>query len=152
MKVLIAIDDSAYSDAAINYVMDQCWPKNTEFRIVNIVEPMYMAYAGGYMGGTVPYEDELAKQNSKMIHKYIEKLKKCIGDPTAQVDGQVQIGPVALCILELAKSWEADLIVVGSHGRKGFQKFFLGSVAEKIARHATCSVEVVKIKQQIEAA
>ena len=47
-------------------------------------------------------------------------------------------------ILEEAKKWNADLIVVGSHGRRGFKRFLLGSVSEAIAINAHCSVVVVR--------
>jgi nucleotide-binding universal stress UspA family protein len=40
------------------------------------------------------------------------------------------------------------LIVVGSHGRKGLQRFLLGSVAELVARHADCSVEIVRVRRK----
>jgi nucleotide-binding universal stress UspA family protein len=47
-------------------------------------------------------------------------------------------------ILAAADSWEADLIVMGSHGRRGFDRIVLGSVSESVAMHARCSVEVVR--------
>jgi len=47
-------------------------------------------------------------------------------------------------ILEEAKDWNADLIVVGSHGRRGLKRFLLGSVAEAVAMNAHCSVVVVR--------
>jgi nucleotide-binding universal stress UspA family protein len=49
-------------------------------------------------------------------------------------------------IVQKASEWGADLIVVGSHGRKGIKKFMLGSVAEKVVASSPCSVEVVKDK------
>lgn len=47
-------------------------------------------------------------------------------------------------ILEEAKEWNADLIVVGSHGRRGFRRFLLGSVSEAVAMKAHCSVVVLR--------
>jgi nucleotide-binding universal stress UspA family protein len=47
-------------------------------------------------------------------------------------------------ILEEAEKWNADLIVVGSHGRRGFKRFLLGSVSEAVAMNAHCSVVVVR--------
>jgi nucleotide-binding universal stress UspA family protein len=55
---------------------------------------------------------------------------------------------VRTAILDIASEWQADLIVVGSHGRKGLDKFLLGSVAESVARHAKCSVWIVRIPQR----
>jgi nucleotide-binding universal stress UspA family protein len=50
-------------------------------------------------------------------------------------------------ILNEAESWQADLIVVGSHGRSGFDRVVMGSVSEAVALHATCSVEVIRPKE-----
>ena len=47
-------------------------------------------------------------------------------------------------IIDSAAQWPADLIVIGSHGRRGLDRFLLGSVAESVVRHAQCSVEVVR--------
>lgn len=50
----------------------------------------------------------------------------------------------AKSILEEAKKWDADLIVMGSHGRRGLDRFAMGSVSESVAMTAHCSVEVVR--------
>jgi nucleotide-binding universal stress UspA family protein len=48
----------------------------------------------------------------------------------------------------MADLWNADLIVVGSHGRRGFDRYVMGSVSESVALHAHCSVEVVRAAAQ----
>ena len=144
MKVLIALDESPCSSVALDYVLEQCWPHDAEFRIVSVVEPYYMQYAAecGYVGAVVQAQQELVKNCREMVAEKLTKLKQVL--PEQKVSGTVLEGPPAVCILDLAESSPADLVVLGSHGRSGFQKFFLGSVAEKVARHAPCSVEVVK--------
>jgi nucleotide-binding universal stress UspA family protein len=47
-------------------------------------------------------------------------------------------------ILDVAKEWKADMIVVGSHGRTGLNRFLMGSVSQGVVNHAHCSVEVVR--------
>jgi nucleotide-binding universal stress UspA family protein len=59
---------------------------------------------------------------------------------TSVVEAEIRTG-----ILDAAAEWNADLIVLGSHGEKGLRKFFLGSVSESVARHAQCSVLIVRI-------
>lgn len=51
-------------------------------------------------------------------------------------------------ILDEAEKWDADLIVVGSHGFKGLDRFLLGSVSHDVAIHAPCSVEIVRSKRK----
>jgi nucleotide-binding universal stress UspA family protein len=61
-----------------------------------------------------------------------------------QAEGAVKPGDPRLVLLEEARAAEASLIVVGSHGRKGIKRLFLGSVAEWVLGHATCDVLVVR--------
>jgi nucleotide-binding universal stress UspA family protein len=53
-------------------------------------------------------------------------------------------------ILDEAEKWDADLIVVGSHGYRGWQRFLLGSVSQAIASHAPCSVQIVRLPAEKE--
>ena len=64
--------------------------------------------------------------------------------PFSYVTTAVVLGFPKLVILDQAREWRADLIVVGSHGRKGLEHFLMGSVSEAVARHAACSVEIVR--------
>ena len=50
--------------------------------------------------------------------------------------------------LDHAATWNADVIVMGSHGRRGVQHFLMGSVSEAVVRNAPCSVEVVRMKSE----
>jgi nucleotide-binding universal stress UspA family protein len=61
------------------------------------------------------------------------------------VDTAVREGDVRAEVIDAAAEWHADLIVIGSHGRKGMDRFLLGSVSEFVARHARCSVEIVRL-------
>jgi nucleotide-binding universal stress UspA family protein len=58
--------------------------------------------------------------------------------------GTVEKGDAREIILANASEWPADLVVVGSHGRRNLKRLLLGSVAESVARHAPCSVEIVR--------
>ena len=62
-----------------------------------------------------------------------------------QVTTFVEKGDPKSKIIDAASKWHADLIVVGAHGRKGLDRFLMGSVSEAVARHASCSVEIVRI-------
>ena len=57
----------------------------------------------------------------------------------------IEEGSAKAIIVDFAAQWPADLIVVGSHGRKGFDRFLLGSVSQAVARHALCSVQIVRV-------
>jgi nucleotide-binding universal stress UspA family protein len=83
----------------------------------------------------------LREQAKDMVTKAAEKLKASkLKVSTSLVEGD----PKSL-IIDAAKDWGADMIVVGSHGRKGLNRFLMGSVSEAVVRHARCSVEVIRI-------
>jgi nucleotide-binding universal stress UspA family protein len=60
----------------------------------------------------------------------------------------VREGEPRQVILDGAAAWDAELIVVGSHGKTGLDRVLLGSVSEHIARHARCSVEIVRMDEE----
>lgn len=55
-------------------------------------------------------------------------------------------GPPGAEIVKVARQWQADLIVIGSHGRRGIRRALIGSVAEAVVRQAPCPVLVVRAK------
>lgn len=147
MKILIAVDDSTCSTHAVETILERKWTDGTEVRVVTVVEPVMASYgfAGGYIvESMIDAEKEIIAHCKQFIHEFVARLKPVFGE--TKVSGDVLHGFIADSILEEAKQWDADLIVVGSHGRRGFQRFLLGSVAERVASHAPCSIEIVKQK------
>ena len=147
MKVLIAIDDSDCSSNAVDSATRQTWQDDTEFCLISVMAPIYNEYllAGLCAPSLEEMQTEYKNQLQQMIDQKIIQLKK--NHPNNQISGLVISGGIAESIIEHAKAWDADLIILGSHGRTGLEKFWLGSVAEKVLNPAPCSVEVVKLKK-----
>ncbi len=146
MRVLVAIDGSECSAFALNSVIKRSWPKDVEFRIITVVEPAYIQapFGGSYVEPMMELQIEFEKYCREMISEKVAQFKEAF--PDHEVSGETLEGIVSASILDEAKGWNADLIIVGSHGRTGVNKFFLGSVAERVAHNAKCSVEIVKQK------
>jgi nucleotide-binding universal stress UspA family protein len=89
------------------------------------------------------YAPELEDQK-KPAHELVERIAKELRGAGFKVDTAVEVGDIRETIIDSAAEWGADLIVVGSHGQSAIQRFLLGSVAEFVARHAKCSVEIVR--------
>ncbi|MBX3149632.1 universal stress protein [Candidatus Obscuribacterales bacterium] len=136
MKVLFAVDDSKFSDLAIETVGSRPWPVDTEFRILSVLELSRSEFDGS---DTAVIGKLKADVESKA--KVLETLH-----PSAKIEVKVLQGRAKDAILSHAEEWGSDLIVVGSHGRRGLQKFLLGSVAESILVQSPCAVEIVRIK------
>ncbi|HME31536.1 MAG TPA: universal stress protein [Terriglobales bacterium] len=139
MKILVGIDDSQFSEEVVRAVITQFRTENTEVRVLHVLQPIAPAPPQMASG----YAPELEDQK-KPAHELVERIATQLRSTGFKVNTAVEVGDVRETIIDSAAEWRADLIVVGSHGRSGFQRFLLGSVAEFVARHAKCSVELVR--------
>jgi len=147
LKIIVAIDESPCSEAALDALLDRSWDSQTEVLLLTVLQPIasQMDFAPGFMVGPLVEPDpELFANMEKFVAEKVLRLQAVFSEE--RVFGKTVPGDPANIILDYAKSWDADLVLVGSHGRKGFEKFLLGSVAEKVAKNAPCSVEIVRQK------
>lgn len=145
MKIVVAVDDSDCSQYSIDYILKRAWSTDTEFLVLNVVEPIPVEVGVGYMpppSGEI--EQRLYDESAEMVAKAAALLRDKF--PQLKVDVKVATGLAAETICNVATAFDADLILMGSHGRKGISHFFLGSVAEEVLKKSSCSVEVIKRK------
>jgi nucleotide-binding universal stress UspA family protein len=144
MRILIATDGSSFSEAAFKAATALVHPQDAEVLVLEVVEPlMYFVppqMAPGYAPEQAERQRELVDLAKITTSKAAEKLRG-IG---FKADARVVESDIRNGILDIAAEWKANLIVMGSHGRKGVKRFLLGSVAEAVARHAPCSVLIVR--------
>jgi nucleotide-binding universal stress UspA family protein len=149
MRVLLAVDGSRYSDAAISEVANRVWPAGTEIKILSAFEMPLPATPEAW---ALPpsYMDEIeraGRNNARHIAEGArERLSQLVGDKF-KIESKVVVGSPRNVILEEAENWNADLIVLGSHGYSALERFLLGSVSQGVVSHAKCSVEVARLKK-----
>ena len=145
MNILIPIDESQHSRAALDSVLSRPWPPGSHFKVMTVVEPFHPE-AAGWHTNYVPLAIEAQRMHNDMAQKLINDAQSDLQQKfgAENVSCEVVEGYIKDEILDIASHWPASLIVVGSHGRRGFGRVLLGSVSEAIARHAHCSVEIVK--------
>jgi nucleotide-binding universal stress UspA family protein len=149
MKILLAVDGSPCSETAIEEVARRPWPVDTQVRVVSIVEtpapliaePQLMA--SGYFAEAEKICRRQAEDAVKLAAAKLGSGRN--GDPL--VSTQVLNGSARRTIVEEAEAWDADLIVVGSHGYRSWERMLLGSVSQAVAAHAKCSVEIVRCRK-----
>lgn len=146
MKILLAIDGSPCSDAAIEEVIKRPWPPQSEVRIVTAVEiPMIIGV--GLEPWPANYYEEMQKTACEaattVIDKAVRKLSEA-SDKTVKMTHEIILGPPNQVIVEEAQNWGADLIVMGSRGLGAWNRLLLGSVSNAVVHHAKCSVEIVR--------
>jgi nucleotide-binding universal stress UspA family protein len=130
-KVLLATDGSETSTAAARALAGRPWPEDSEFRVLSVEEPWAI-------NPSRVKHDEQAQEAVRSAEQVLASagLKAAMAVAVS--------GNAKEVILEEAEKWDADLIVVGSHGRRGFKRLLLGSVSEAVAMNAHCSVVVVR--------
>jgi len=146
MKILLAIDGSPCSDAAVEEVARRPWPQGSMVKVLTAVEitpPIPITPEAWALPGTYFEELDAAlrKQGQNIANHAIQKLK---ANKTLSADAVLIHGSPRPTILDEAEHWGADLIVMGSHGYGALKRFLLGSVSQAVVSHAKCSVEVVR--------
>ena len=148
MRILLAIDGSERSEAAVDEVHRQYAPADSEVRVISVVESAY--FPGTFPGEGInmnQYEEieNTARERARAaVEKAAAKLRTKEGHHQLNVTTEVMSGSPKQRILEEAEAFGADLIVVGSHGHGMLDRFLLGSVSQAVALHARCSVEIVR--------
>jgi nucleotide-binding universal stress UspA family protein len=145
MKVLFATDGSEFAQAALESLASRPWADDTSFLVLNVVqaiEPSYMGFNYGYTDAILLVDESSKKAAKKLVDETVAEMKAKL--PGKDIKGMVVQGYIVDHVVEVAKEWDADMIVVGSHGRTGLAKFFIGSVAEAVLNRAPCSVEVIR--------
>ena len=142
MKVLLAIDDSKFSEAAIQAVLQQMQPEHSEACIFHVVEPLLLI-PHSYIG-KVENLEAAQRERLKEGKELVERTGQLLSKAGFKVHTVLEQGDPRIATIDYATRWKADLIVMGSHGRKGLDRFLIGSVSEAVLRHAHCSVEIVR--------
>lgn len=146
MRVLLAIDDSQHSWEAVESVASRPWPSGTIVRVISSVEYMIPAGIEFWYDSSSLFE----KTRQGMIKRAEEITSRAVNLLAAsglRANSAVRDGNPRIAIIEEARDWNADLIVVGSHAHTGLKRWLIGSVAQSIVSHAPCSVEVIQQRQ-----
>ena len=93
----------------------------------------------------LPLDDEIYQLNQILKERSEENLKEFdeLNDDDLKITHVIREGSPARVILEVAQEEDIDLIVMGSSGKSGFDRFIMGSVADKVVNSAKCAVLVV---------
>ena len=136
VRIVIGVDGSAGSEAAVHAVAGRRWPAGSEARVVAALDLMMVPPLESFERFN---EDERAWAD-EVVKASAEKLraaKLAVSSTTKSAD------PKHL-IVEEAESWEADSIFVGARGLRRIERFLIGSVSAAVAARAHCSVEIVR--------
>lgn len=140
-KILVPQDFSEYSLHAMKYAVTFAELFKSELIVLHIVEPI--VYPADFSFGQVSIpamEEEIRKHSEEQLNDLMEKEIPA-GTKATSI---IRIGKPFIEIVEVAKSENADLIVISSHGRTGMDHVLFGSTADKVVRKAPCPVLTIR--------
>lgn len=141
-KIIVAVDGSKISDLAFKEAVKLAKTLKAKLRVLHMVEhfPAHVAYAINVN----KYQAMASKNAKELLNKYKNAaLKNKVIAEGQLIEAKDFRTSAAKMILQAAKKWRANLLVMGTHGRTGFSHFMLGSVAEEILKSANVPVLVV---------
>ena len=134
MRILLATDGSDVSLVASEAVAETIWPADTELKVVSVINPMiYSLEEIGFFRG----------KRTDWAHRAIGQTMNVLKRTPLKISGEVIAGRTARRIIDRAKNWHADLIVLGTHQRRGLKRLLWGSTSSAVANRAHCSVRVI---------
>ena len=141
-RILHPTDFSAPSNAAFKKAIEMAKASRAELLIVHVINPIIPVAGEGYVSPKM-YED-LAASTRAWARKQLDRLLVQAKKSGVRAKGMLAEGAAHEQIARIAKTKRADLVVMGTHGRSGFAKLFLGSVAGRVVAAAPCPVLTVK--------
>lgn len=150
MKILVATDGSEYSKTAVEECCRMFAGAGNNFlKIVSVYEDTFPV-AGEPFAISAEYYQQLQDDAKAQAEKFVADAAQMVQENFSELNPTTEIkqGSPERGIIEAAQEWEADLIVVGSHGRGFWGRMLIGSTSDAVMHHAPCSVLIVRQKNE----
>jgi nucleotide-binding universal stress UspA family protein len=144
VRILVGIDNSGDSNAAVDAVCRRVWPPGSEVGLLVVVDTV-MAVPSGSDQSEMKWIDVSEEKDWDQVREIIEPSAQRLRDAGLHTEILIRRGNPSDELLDEAHGWDADCIFVGARGARGVERLLLGSVSSAVAARAHCSVEVVKI-------
>lgn len=144
VRLLIGVDTSPDSIAAINAVCKRHWLKGTEVGLLVVVDTVMPLTSNPSEPSAMKWIEVADESNWSEVRKIFEPYAEKLRSAGLHAEVLIRRGDPADEILEEAHSWGADCIFVGARGTRGIDRLLLGSVSSAVSARAHCSAEVVR--------
>ncbi len=144
-NILLAIDGSNVSNAAVEEIIKLTKGDHIHLRVIHVVDENMVYYGGPGFDHSLVI-NSIKEEGAEVLDNAVKIIEKQTSIRVEKFLLELKLfqGTIADTIVAEATSWPADLLVIGSHGRKGLSHFLLGSVAEHVVRIATMPVLIVR--------
>jgi len=147
VRLLIGVDSSEDSNAAVEAVCSRDWPKGTEAGLLAVVDTVMPLTSNPSEPSAMKWIEVADESNWNQVREIFEPAAQRIRNAGLHAEILIRRGNPADEILDEANTWGADCILVGAKGTRGIDRLLLGSVSSAVSSRAHCSVEVVRMKK-----
>ena len=144
VRILIGVDHSDDSKAAVEAVCKGSWPAGSEVALLSVVDTVMLVNTDPGQPSVSRWIEVAEEKNWDQVRQLFNADAQKLRDAGLHAEVLVRRGSPADQLLEEANTWGADCIFVGARGTRGIDRLLLGSVSSAVAARAHCSVEVVR--------
>jgi nucleotide-binding universal stress UspA family protein len=146
IRILIGVDNSPDSIAAVDAICDRDWPRGTEVGLLVVVDTVMTIAADTSDESALKWIEVGEEENWNQVREIFAAAAEKLRSAGLHAEVLIRRGNPADEILQEAHTWDADCIVLGARGTRGVDRLLLGSVSAAVSARAHCSVEVVRPK------
>jgi len=139
MKLIVAIEGEESARAALDYIVKENYPSDTQMHLVHVIVP---GFADVSVAGIPDVAAEERKEEQTLLAEMARTVREKLG---IEVSVDILSGETAAVIADACKKFDADAVITPSHVRHGFSRLWFGSVADEIVDAAPCNVIVLKM-------
>jgi nucleotide-binding universal stress UspA family protein len=143
--ILVPLDGSPFAEHALPLALALARRSRASLHLVSVSTPLAAAYLEGVYVGTEDLEAEVTERRQAYLESVQKRLRERIDVP---ITTEVLHGEVAGSLCDLAADSRFDLVVMATHGRSPFGRFWMGSVADEMIRHATLPLLLVRPEEE----
>lgn len=142
-RILVPVSEEALAEDLCHFLYNHSWPDDSELKFFYVLESLLVGSPFSVLPSAVLEErkEERRKEASKLLEKLVKESTAAL--PKMKISQEIVEGFPKESILSFAVEWKANLIAMGSHGRKGINRLILGSVSSGVLNHAPCSVLIL---------
>ena len=144
VRVLVAVDNSPDSNAAVDAVCSRHWPKGSEVALIAVVDTVLAITPNPAEPSVMKWIEVSDEANWDQVRRLFEPAAERVRAAGLHAEILIRRGHPADQIVDEAHSWGADCIFLGAKGTRGIDRLLLGSVSSAVSARASCSVEVVR--------
>jgi nucleotide-binding universal stress UspA family protein len=149
VRIVIGVDGSPASAAAVREVESRVWPLKSEVHIIAANDPLTPTFVGRFIPPVAKIIEETNQADREWLKKILENSSQRLRQSELKVSTEIREGDPKRVLVDAAEEWGADCIFIGSIGfGNPFERFVLGSVSAAVAARAHCSVEVVRPRER----